>query len=173
LTSSIQLKLIGLAVVSAAALFGYFIWMSGSESLNIDRWTRIPAPLEIAVIQFLSADSHTDMQPTNDVKALFSSINLSAEAPNHATTSGLESDNLPKIWVLQVGEASDAETANKTLLLLRNKGHKAFVQPTSKIAENRYFVYVGPKIDLSTIQRDKIAIDRQIAVTSKVVRYVR
>ena len=79
------------------------------------------------------------MQPTNDVKALFSSTNLSAEAPNQATTSGLESDNLPKIWVLQVGEASDAETANKTLLRLRNKGHKAFVQPTSKIAEKSLF----------------------------------
>ena len=42
-----------------------------------------------------------------------------------------------------------------------------------KIAENRYLVYVGPKIDLRTIQRDKITIDRQFAATSKVVRYVR
>lgn len=173
MTSSVQLKLIGLAVVTAAVLLGYFIWTSASESVNVDQRSRIPAPPEIAAIQFLSANSTTDMQPNYDANALFSSMNLSAEAPNQATTSGLESDNLPKIWVLQVGEASDAETANKTLLRLRNKGHKAFVQPTSKTAENLYFVYVGPKMDLRTIQRDKTIIDRQFAETSTVVRYER
>jgi cell division septation protein DedD len=113
------------------------------------------------------------MQPINDAQALLSSSNLSVEKANQATTFGLESDNLPKIWVLQVGEASDAETANKMLLRLRNKGHKAFIQPTGKTAENRCFVYVGPKIDLLTIQRDKTIIDRQFAATSAVVRYVR
>ena len=173
MTSSVQLKLIGLAVVTAAALLGYFIWMSASESVNIDQRSRIPAPPEIAAIQFLSTDSTADMQPINDAQALLSSSNLSVEKANQATTFGLESDNLPKIWVLQVGEASDAETANKVLLRLRNKGHKAFVQPTGKTAENRCFVYVGPKIDLLTIQRDKTIIDRQFAATSAVVRYVR
>ena len=174
MTSSVQLKLIGLAVVTAAALLGYFIWMSASESLNIDQRTRIPAPPEIAAIQFLSTDSTADRQPINDAQALFSSSNLSVEEADQATTFGLDSDNLPKIWVLQVGEASDTETANKMLVRLRNKGHKAFVQPTGKTAENRYFVYVGPKIDLLTIQRDKTTIDRQFAaISSTVVRYVR
>tara|TARA_B100000767_G_scaffold239077_1_gene234146 strand:+ start:262 stop:786 length:525 start_codon:yes stop_codon:yes gene_type:complete len=174
LTSSVKLKLIGLAVVTAAALLGYFIWMSASQSLNIDQRSRIPAPPEIAAIQFLSTDSTADRQPINDAQALFSSSNLSVEEADQATTFGLDSDNLPKIWVLQVGEASDTETANKMLVRLRNKGHKAFVQPTGKTAENRYFVYVGPKIDLLTIQRDKTTIDRQFAaISSTVVRYVR
>ncbi len=174
MTSSVQLKLIGLAVVTAAALLGYFIWMSASQSLNIDQRSRIPAPPEIAAIQFLSTDSTADRQPINDAQALFSSSNLSVEEADQATTFGLDSDNLPKIWVLQVGEASDTETANKMLVRLRNKGHKAFVQPTGKTAENRYFVYVGPKIDLLTIQRDKTTIDRQFAaISSTVVRYVR
>ena len=174
MTSSVQLKLIGLAVVTAAALLGYFIWMSASQSLNIDQRSRIPAPPEIAAIQFLSTDSTSDRQPINDAQALFSSSNLSVEEADQATTFGLDSDNLPKIWVLQVGEASDTETANKMLVRLRNKGHKAFVQPTGKTAENRYFVYVGPKIDLLTIQRDKTTIDRQFAaISSTVVRYVR
>ncbi len=174
MTSSVTLKLIGLAVVTAAALLGYFIWMSASQSLNIDQRSRIPAPPEIAAIQFLSTDSTADRQPINDAQALFSSSNLSVEEADQATTFGLDSDNLPKIWVLQVGEASDTETANKMLVRLRNKGHKAFVQPTGKTAENRYFVYVGPKIDLLTIQRDKTTIDRQFAaISSTVVRYVR
>ncbi len=174
MTSSVKLKLIGLAVVTAAALLGYFIWMSASQSLNIDQRSRIPAPPEIAAIQFLSTDSTADRQPINDAQALFSSSNLSVEEADQATTFGLDSDNLPKIWVLQVGEASDTETANKMLVRLRNKGHKAFVQPTGKTAENRYFVYVGPKIDLLTIQRDKTTIDRQFAaISSTVVRYVR
>ena len=174
MTSSVQLKLIGLAVVTAAALLGYFIWMSASQSLNIDQRSRIPAPPEIAAIQFLSTDSTADRQPINDAQALFSSSNLSVEEADQATTFGLDSDNLPKIWLLQVGEASDTETANKMLVRLRNKGHKAFVQPTGKTAENRYFVYVGPKIDLLTIQRDKTTIDRQFAaISSTVVRYVR
>ena len=174
MTSSGRLKLIGLAVVTAAALLGYFIWMSASQSLNIHQRSRIPAPPEIAAIQFLSTDSTADRQPINDAQALFSSSNLSVEEADQATTFGLDSDNLPKIWVLQVGEASDTETANKMLVRLRNKGHKAFVQPTGKTAENRYFVYVGPKIDLLTIQRDKTTIDRQFAaISSTVVRYVR
>lgn len=91
------------------------------------------------------------------------------EAPVAPT---LDEEGLGVAWVLQVATVSAEPRADALRQQLQDKGYKAFVVPIQRGDDTLYRVQIGPKVERAKLEPIRVAIDRELAVESAILRYV-
>lgn len=87
------------------------------------------------------------------------------------TEPTLDSRGLPLSWSLQVASLQDAGKARELKTNLIAQGYKAYLRnvQTTRGAVSR--VYIGPKLDRSSLQRIKVSVDKRYQVDSLIVQF--
>ncbi len=83
----------------------------------------------------------------------------------------LDSENIPKAWVLQVASFKEESRAVAHAKELMDKGYRAFVRST-KVGDgtvNR--VFIGPNIDKNSAQTLKLEVDKKLGINSLLIQF--
>ena len=101
---------------------------------------------------------------------LFDKI-LSKPAKLDGVSSGLNSNNLPNAWIIQVGSFIDASKSLELQQNLVEDGHKAFTEKVKIEGEYHHRVYIGPKLNRRRALSVKVDVDAKFDTDSIVLLY--
>lgn len=97
-----------------------------------------------------------------------------AAAPVAATSTAkptLDSRGLPLSWSLQVASLQDAKKASELKASLIDQGYKAYLRKVQTTRGEVSRVYIGPKLDRSSLQDIKAGVDKRYQVNSLIVQF--
>ena len=80
-------------------------------------------------------------------------------------------DGLPKAWVVQVASFKGVERAKSLRNKLLDQGYRAFIRSSSIKGTDSNRVYVGPKLDKALADGIKQKLDKDLKLTSMVLRF--
>ncbi|MDG1473693.1 MAG: SPOR domain-containing protein, partial [Porticoccaceae bacterium] len=109
--------------------------------------------------------------PYSSLKALFDT-DSSSPAGDTQQASGLNSSNLPRAWIVQVGSFVDQSKASELQRKLSAEGYPVFQKKVTVDDEPRHRVYVGPKLDKNRAREIKKEVDILFATDSIVLNYI-
>ena len=98
-------------------------------------------------------------------------IKKSQPATEDGVPLGLNSNNLPNAWILQVGSFIDARKSTELQKKLVSAGYKAFGEKIKIADQYHHRVYIGPKLDRSRALEIKVKIDAKFDTDSIVLSY--
>lgn len=115
-----------------------------------------------------------DARPPTATEPLVADPQPIEPAPRHpaeVSEPGLDSRGLPEAWVVQVVSLSNAGNAMQMRDRLREQGYKAYTETVDIANGTAVRVLVGPKLSREQAERDKVAIDKALGLSSLVMRF--
>ena len=112
-------------------------------------------------------------QSSFPVRELFNPETLQVIDSSDIPNIGLDDDDLPLLWLLEVENFAESDKAKVMMQELRERGHSAFIHIADDTNTASYYVYVGPKIDRRRIVYEKIAIDKVFSTDAVIMQFVR
>lgn len=172
MSSGLRQRIVGALVLGALGLIILPILFDFDDPLKIDHSSRLPAAPEIAPVEVNKAQRPEKAEESGVLDTLFD-IAKSAPANESSDVSrGLDENNLPQAWVLQVGSFEVADKADNLMQQLRDGGFKSFVKAAAVDSKTYYRVYVGPKADKRRATEEKQKIDLAFKTDAIVLQYV-
>lgn len=175
--------LVSLGIIFLPSLF----YRDNGDRIVVDTQSLIPPKPEVRTIVIVSPDSIEQLPalaPSEAFQPSVSSENTSPEivkaivSPKKAASKtvadsalSLDSNGLPKSWVIQVA-SFQSEVHAKTLSdKLRAKSYKAYVRQV-KTSKGRFFrVLIGPYIDRQRAAAAQASVDKVYRVKSQILRF--
>ena len=158
------------------AMVSAMIWLSMtflSESYEINKTTQIPPAPLIETVNFEGMDIKNSPQSSFSVRELFNPETLQVVDYSDIPNIGLDDDDLPLLWLLEVENFSESDKAKVMMQELRERGHSAFIHIADDTNTTSYYVYVGPKIDRRRLVYEKMAIDKAFSTDAVIMQFVR
>ena len=159
-------------VVALAMLLAWILLAALSESVHIDKTSRVPTPPQITPVYFEPHEPRSASSQAVPVRELFNPDTLK-EFDEDGPAMGLDNDSLPLVWLLEVFKVEELEMAKRLLSDLRGAGHKAFIHIADEGEYTSYFLYIGPKVDRRRIEEEKSVIDKMFNVDARILRFMR
>ena len=141
-----------------------------ADPAKIDRSTKIPPAPSIQAVALDKAQRPSNVSEKTTLNPLFDKT-LSKPAKLDGVPSGLNSNNLPNAWIIQVGSFIDASKSLELQQNLVEDGHKAFTEKVKIEGEYHHRVYIGPKLDRRRALIVKADVDAKFDTDSIVLLY--
>ena len=188
-------RLVGAVVLICLSLILWPLLFSNEGGISVSRTSQIsPAPnfkkftvaapskpVEMPEVKSYKADEFTgvsgppsqlDRVPSSETKLQESkkqksknSVQVSPEKP------ALNSDGLPVFWALQVASFSQKEKADSLKTSLLAKGYKVDMRHAKASTGDVIRVFIGPKVDRSSLVKIQKKVDKEFNVKSMLVRF--
>ena len=171
MSDGLKQRIAGALVLGALGLVILPVLFDFADPLKIDRTSKLPAAPEIESVQVVEAKRPEGVPKKSLFSAIFDIDNSTPATDSSEEHYGLNADDLPKAWVLQVSSFETKSKAEELMNRLRKNDYKAFVKSAKVKSETRYRVYVGPKIDKRRAVQDKSKIDAAFKTDAIVLRY--
>lgn len=191
---SIKHRLIGAAVLTAAAVLFLPSFFKDRQQYQVDTRSQIPVRPSITTVDFNEPEQLDGIEPAPAPETMFaqedslpaeskpiissavmvSSVASSVPESNTQNTTTLPVTNsvLPEGWVIQIASLSTQDGANKLRDQLQAEGHRAYVRRAVPL-ENRtvYRVFIGPKQNRADALALKTQLDARLNVNSSVLPF--
>ncbi len=141
-----------------------------ADPAKIDRSTKIPPAPSIQPVALDKAQRPDSVLEKPLLDPLFDKT-LSTPAESGGLSSGLNADNLPNAWIIQVGSFIEARKSINLQEKLVEDGHKAFIEKVKVEGEYHHRVYIGPKLDRRRALGVKADVDAKFDTDSIVLSY--
>ena len=177
----VKQRLVGLAVlVSLAVLFLPTLFYR-DEPVIIDTTSLIPSAPSFEPIEVPEAvkPANVELSPSpvfsvdenQTIEAVAESEKPIVQEELPKTEPTLNSQGVPKGWLLQVASLKLQESAEQLVKSLEKDNHRAYWEPASTSQGDLFRVFIGPFIDPATAEKTKKQVDQAYKVDSRVLRF--
>jgi DedD protein len=170
-SNGLKQRVVGVLVLASLGLILLPVVFDFADPKRIDRSSLIPPAPEI-IAQDIPQATRPAIEENKSSAAKIDDSLLNKEVEEKEKTEknyGLNKDDLPLEWVLQVGAFAEQSNANEMMGLLRNQGYKAYQRKLKKEGKTLYKVCIGPKLDRRRVLADKVKVDKLLAIDSSVI----
>lgn len=170
LNDGLKQRLIGAIVLLALAVIFLPVLFDRERIEPVDKTSQIPAPPEIVTVNIAdpvppetvgTAPPPDQMYVPDEEKP----VELVPEQP------GLDATGVPKSWVLQIASYRVDAHAERMRDRLVEEGFSAYTRQSQFEDDTIVRVYVGPKLDKSTLIDAKETIDQSFQVESILLEF--
>jgi DedD protein len=144
-----------------------------SESVE----ARLPEVATLSADEQGSADDKTLLDDESAQSGIdqLSQLNRSTAEPLRTAPPSsdplVDSQGLPRFWVLQVATVSSEVRADALVETLRAREYKAFSSRFLKQGRTLHRVQIGPNAERRRLEKIKLDIDQALSVDSQILRY--
>ena len=170
MSEGLKQRIAGTIVLGLLGLIILPLIIDFADPEKIDRTTKIPPAPAIQPVALDKAQRPSAVDKNTAITPLFD-IQKSQPATQDGGPAGLNSNNLPNAWILQVGSFIDAGKSADLQKKLVSSGYKAFGQKVKIAGENHHRVYIGPKLDRRRALAVKAKVDAKFDIDSIVLSY--
>lgn len=171
LDDGLKQRLIGAIALLALAVIFLPVLFDRDPMTPVDRTSQIPPPPEIVTVEVEQPVEPDVMDLAPDPVAMYEPDEEAQVEPNLAQAPGLATSGLPKSWVLQVASFRDQSHAERLREKLLDQNYPAYMRKANYKNGSIYRVYVGPKLDKSTLSVEKGRIDTEFEVDSLILEF--
>lgn len=165
-------RIIGALVLLAIAIIFVPVFFDQERIVPLDRTTQVPLAPEIEPIEIEKpiAQNVQEFEPAVPPETMYIP-DEEREQPDTAEEPKVSEVGVPEGWVLQVASYRHENHAKETRDKLIAEGFSAYTKnvETSKGVMTR--LYVGPKLDKTSLLEDKKDIDKKYGVDTILLRY--
>lgn len=170
MSEGLKQRIVGTIVLGLLGLIVLPLIIDFADPEKIDRTTKIPPAPSIQPVALDKAQRPSSVDKNTLITPLFD-IKKSQPATEDVGPLGLNSNNLPNAWILQVGSFIDAHKSTKLQKKLVSAGYKAFVKKVKIAGEYHHRVYIGPKLDRGRALGLQANVDAKFDTDSIVLSY--
>ena len=170
MSEGLKQRIAGTIVLGLLGLIVLPLIIDFADPEKIDRTTKIPPAPSIQPVALDKAQRPSTVDTNIPITPLFD-IKKSQPATEDGLPLGLNSNNLPNAWILQVGSFIDARKSTELQKKLVSAGYKAFGEKIKIADQYHHRVYIGPKLDRSRALEIKVKIDAKFDTDSIVLSY--
>jgi DedD protein len=172
-------RIIGAAVLLGLAVIILPLLLDFDGSYTLDTRSQIPPRPDIMPIEIAEPAPIADNEGSKDADEMFlfeasreeAENRESGEFPQPEEPPGLNSEGIPKAWILQVASFTDAETANSLTEKLLSDQYKAYWRRSEVNSKPIYRVYVGPKVSQTDLLVEKKDIENKFRLKTLLLRF--
>jgi DedD protein len=170
-SDGLKQRIAGTIVLGMLGLIILPLLIDFADPDKIDRTTKIPPAPSLQVNDIVKSDKPDAISVYSSLKALFDT-DSSSPADDTQQAPGLNSNKLPRAWIVQVGSFVDQRKASELQRKLSSKGYPVFQKKVTVDDEPRYRVYIGPKLDKNKARAIKKEVDTLLVTDSIVLNYI-
>ena len=171
LDDGLKQRLIGAIALLALAVIFLPVLFDRDPMTPVDRTTQIPPPPEIVTVEVEPPEEPDVMDLAPDPVAMYEPGEEAQVEPSLTESPGLATTGIPKSWVLQVASFRDQSHAERLRDKLLDQNYPAYMRKADYKNGSIYRVYVGPKLDKSTLNEEKERIDAEFEVDSLMLEF--
>lgn len=170
-------RLIGAIVLLALAVIFVPVIFDRGQVKPVDRTSRIPDAPVITPVTVPEPEVTIAIDPAPPVDDIFQPEEVVQEPVQAPATEpvveqpGLDAQGLPNAWTLQVASYRSAERAAEMEKLLREQGYSAYTRVIRSDQGEMTRLFVGPKLDKSTLLKEQKEIEEQFKVSTMVLQF--
>lgn len=172
MNDGIKQRIAGALVLGAIGLIVLPVVFDFVDPHKIDQTSQLPPPPEIEPVDVVKAERPLGADTDEDVDTLFNTSGSTVDKNKQGPDFGLDENDLPNAWVLQLGSFLEKPKAEELEQRLQAGNFKAFIKAVDVNGKHYYRVYVGPKIDRRRALSTKAQIDKQYGTSAIVLKYV-
>lgn len=164
-------RIAGTIVLTTLGLILLPLMIDFADPDKIDRTSKIPPPPSLEIENVVKAKKPEQVDSKNNLKSLFDTF-MSSPTTDEVAEPALNSDGLPKAWIVQVASFVDEVKADELRNSLIKKDFKAFNKKVKIDGRDHYRVYIGPKLDKNSASETKKTVDEQFNTEAIILNYV-
>ena len=179
----IKQRIIGAIVLLALAVIFVPIFFERERIEPLDRKTLIPTMPDIEPVVMATPEIQAEnIEPAEPVEEIFQPDETMPiiEKPffnNSGTISAKQEDKVlnrkgvPQSWVLQIASYQSREWAEKMQKDLTEIGYEAYIREAYSDSGKLLRVYVGPKLNISELRKEKAAIEKKFNIETLLLKF--
>lgn len=172
MNDGLRQRIAGALVLGALGLIILPVMFDFVDPHKIDKTSRLPPPPELQPVDVVKAERPLGAETPEEVDTLFNTTGSTPDRDRQGPDFGLDANDLPKAWVLQLGSFLEKPKAEEFEQRLQSAGFKSFIKGVDVSGKHYFRVYVGPKIDRRKALEAKSQIDQKFGTDAIMLQYV-